>query len=104
VNLTELIDSEVDDAEFRRRVVAAAEAEETGPREYATRVTSTVDDRPPLILPAPGALPAKAHAAAVAQSNSINADGGAARAEVVWRPAGGWRPVSGPSDPWPGGE
>jgi hypothetical protein len=71
-----------------------------GPREYATRVHSTADGREPLILPAPGADPVRAHAQAVAQANTINADDGATRAEVVWRPRGGWRAESEGAAPW----
>jgi hypothetical protein len=67
-----------------------------GPREYATLVRSTVDGREPLVLPVPGKDPSKAHAQAQAQATTINADPGDSEATVVWRPAGGWRPVDGP--------
>ncbi len=76
--------------------LAARLGNEDGPREYATRVESTVDGREPLILPVPGKDPSKSHAQAQAQATTINDDPGDSKATVVWRPAGGWRPVDGP--------
>jgi hypothetical protein len=75
---------------------ALGTVDEGGAREYATRVESTVDGREPLVLPVPGKDPSKSHAQAQAQATTINADPGDSEATVVWRPAGGWRPVDGP--------
>jgi hypothetical protein len=61
--------------------------EDDGERDYGVRVSTSEADRV-LILPTPSRE--QAHTTA----GVINADSNKTKAEVVWRPAGGWQAES----------